>query len=179
MTTEPESQPLPPMSQKEFFVDTKTTCFLCLKEMQYSPPVIDLESDEDHNDRSDLDGIEGEKFLMKPIFRYLNVNPDILFKNQVPIQDSIKLLKKVSDWRVRLCPECIPCANRISELALQLEMIQMKMNHSVQKFLEIVDKSEKDSEKVEKFRGKLTNPSDVIQATIATLLRNETREKCN
>lgn len=135
--------------------------------------MIDLENEDDNEDTT-LDGLEGEKFYMKPIFRYLNINPDILFMGQL----TTKLLNKIADWKVLLCRECIPFANRISELGIQLEMLQMKMNHSIQQFQDIIDKSEKDGEKLKKFKGLSTNPTDTLHASIADLLRNETREKC-
>ncbi len=170
-----ESPPDPePMSRKEFFVDTKTTCFLCLSDIPYFPPVIDLENEEEDNNEGSF---EGEKFYIKPIFRYLNINPGKLFKKQLALYDSTKFLS-ISDWKVLLCRECLPFANRVSEFCLDMEMLQMKMNYSIQKFQEIIDKSEKDVTKVEKFRGTPTNPPDTLQVTIADLLRNETRLKC-
>lgn len=108
------------------------------------------------------------------------MNPGVLFKTQLTgsLLDSAKLLNKVADWKVLLCRECVPFANRLSDVCVQLEMVQIRVDHSLQLFQEIIDRSEKDLVKVEKFRGKLTNPLETLQATIADLLRNETREKC-
>lgn len=167
-----------PTKRNEFFVDTATTCFLCLKEI---PPVINLENE--HEDKNKVNGqnqVEGEVFCMRAIFRYLKMNPGVLFKTQLTgsLLDSAKLLNKVADWKVLLCRECVPFANRLSDVCVQLEMVQIRVDHSLQRFQEIIDRSEKDLVKVEKFRGKLTNPLETLQATIADLLRNETREKC-
>lgn len=158
---------------KELYLDTKGTCFLCLREFS--------------NSRDNKEGMPN--FCFRNICKYLDINPLVTFLNSLkglPLAEREKedasLQKEKCDFSVLLCVTCLFLTNKLTEIICQMEIVTTQMTHQLQLFQAILLASEQQSEphclwKIleEKMTSTCGSPAEV---TLVENLRHTTKQKC-
>lgn len=158
---------------KNYFVNTKTTCFLCLGTA--SPPFVQTDI---RKGITTAGKKQISKFSLRSIFRYLKVKPGEIFSNCGSNGSILKRVEKQLGGKnisVILCQDCGETASELSALCEQLELLQLKLDNTVQIFLEKLNSSEGiiNGEELASNFG-----LDVVDAMVTDILREKTEEKC-
>lgn len=155
-----------------YFVDTNSTCFLCLKEIPPEIVLIDLD-DDDLNEQPEQE--DRRPFHLHPIYKYLHLHPGKLlasncqqFIEQFP-QSQLQLKTEVA---VTLCSSCKTVCRQLSHLCSVLEGIQIKLNSQLEQFAKLITVSRIKTENLE---NKQKTRADY---PVAEIFRKETEIKC-
>lgn len=158
----------------QIFVNTQTTCFLCLKEV----PVNIYRVAGDGSGSEGNCSIAGsrevidnrcQEFNLRAVLKYLKFNPANVFNGESPLSVGHSPEQLLTNYlSVVLCNECKLLAEKVSDYCVELEALQLKTNHWLEKF----SRELKCSEGNGLLRSKLTN------CPIAERMRWETTQKC-
>lgn len=172
-----------------YFVDTKSTCFLCLEKV---PVVIDLDDEEDDppdspqeiNTNLNGSGVDKKanddkgKFNFKAIHKFLKLEPGQLLASKVFGSSNSSSQLVNTDLSVVLCDNCKGISKLLNNLCVEFELLKLKLNSQLMKFLQVLNNSLAIPEKMDKFRFSMQNPMELLQVAVAELMRDQTKMKC-
>lgn len=157
-----------------YFVDIKSTCFLCLNEIL--PDIIGFVK----TSTSEMPvKVERGRTNFHSIYKYLNIKPGKLLSSKQFGGQFAELLNN-TDVSVRLCGKCEKLARNVTKLCVELDVVQLQLNYLLDKFKETLKESGEDNERMGKLRSLMEtkNPLEQLQARVAESFRNETEIQC-
>lgn len=155
--------------QNTFKINTKNTCFLCLRDIFAHTWIVDedrcrveIKTENNHHDQIIFD--------LAPILRLVNLPCHKLAKTINEPADG----QNIDSFSVSLCTECANIATTLTDLFSDLELIRMKFLGKLTQFTDIINHSQMDKERLQLFRSSLSSPKSY---KIAETIRNQVKNK--
>ncbi|ODN04507.1 Zinc finger and BTB domain-containing protein 7C [Orchesella cincta] len=148
-----------------FQIDTKGACFLCLK----VPST--------HNG---LGCGSFKNYSFRQLSRYLSLDFLKIFNISISLHAFSNSALENSEVTITICVDCCDTTNKFSLFYQELERIQGELNQCVRQVHDIMVSADRNSDTVQQYRQRMirTNPAQLIEASIAEKLREETIRKC-
>lgn len=153
-----------------FSVNTKSTCFLCLRDIFAETWAVDENGCLINNNGTDNRHLQQITYDLRTILRLAHLSSEHLQK-LIGEWDEFKR----KGFTVSLCSACGITVKSLDKLFQNMELIRMKIHEKLTEFTEIIKESDKDLERVKLFCGALNSPK--LYKT-ARKTRNHLQIKC-
>lgn len=166
--------------QKSVNVNTKSTCFLCLRDINGDTWQVDedgcfITENKIHQAHSFTKESENIAYDLSYILGHIKLSTEDLKLNDNRTNISSRRIS------VSLCGECRNMVESLQYLCRELQLVKLKANWKLQQLTSVLRASDEDTEKTELFRSAMVTAGceDQDQYDLAQFLRTQIKTECN